>query len=736
MKLTRWLVPILLLLAGCAVLQPDASNVGIGKQFIAAHHRVGLAAGLTPCNTGSGPNSGNGDPLRTCFTDLNSNDAMLAAMFGVSGLLVGQGPVPTPMRVATSADIVALWGCTSSPSIFMASNGTCQSGGGGGGSVSTTGAPASGNLTVFSSGSTITSGNLSGDCTTSSTLAITCTKTGGVSFAPSATIDTTTANNIGSGTLASARLPGTIAANTSGNAATATAFASAPAQCTAGQFATGINASGTALCSTLTGSPNIQTAPTYTTTLADCNATIQYNNSATSTYTIAANSSVACPVNSQMTIVNLGTSGAMQITSADTLKLVPTGTNAPITLTPFGIAQLKKINATTWFVSGGSSGTSSGTTLLAYIKTLGINKAGVLTGQTLSPFSSTPLDAINTTITTWAGNPTVGIGSSQIASGYLPAIIDVFAACVGNIIGITNIGGGGCNIEDGQNTTANSWLAMAQGAQAKNLIVKINYIPNNPAGCGNNPWTLVGGIPAVLVSGQTANTTFVGWLDQLATYLKTLTQPFIIDGPGELNLGGGISCAAQAASQNWMGVNAASTGVPSSAQVAAVFQLMYNRLAADGVTEALWNFEYASGTATTVDQSSDGFGFPGTSYVDVVSIDSQPASYTNASDYLWAQQSPQNTLPFFIGSMVNVSGASAFTVNTYASSNGLLGYMISNADGVNGYPASFGIVEWPQGNSYNQQNNAVSALSGPTLAGSANYFNNTNLPVGGFSGPK
>ena len=49
--------------------------------------------------------------------------------------------------------------------------------------------------------------NLSGDCNTSGSSVTNCTKTGGVLFAPSATIDATIANNITSGTLPFARLP-------------------------------------------------------------------------------------------------------------------------------------------------------------------------------------------------------------------------------------------------------------------------------------------------------------------------------------------------------------------------------------------------------------------------------------------------------------------------------------------------------------------------------------------------
>lgn len=65
-------------------------------------------------------------------------------------------------------------------------------GGGGSGTVTTTGSPASANAAVFSGSTSITNGDLSGDCATSGTLAVICLKTNGVAFGPAATIATTT----------------------------------------------------------------------------------------------------------------------------------------------------------------------------------------------------------------------------------------------------------------------------------------------------------------------------------------------------------------------------------------------------------------------------------------------------------------------------------------------------------------------------------------------------------------
>jgi hypothetical protein len=73
---------------------------------------------------------------------------------------------------------------------FDANGNTVDAGaacGGAAGTVTTTGSPANGNLTKFTGAATISNGDLSGDCTTSGALAVTCLKTNGVSFTSAAT---------------------------------------------------------------------------------------------------------------------------------------------------------------------------------------------------------------------------------------------------------------------------------------------------------------------------------------------------------------------------------------------------------------------------------------------------------------------------------------------------------------------------------------------------------------------
>ena len=361
-----------------------------------------------------------------------------------------------------------------------------------------------------------------------------------------------------------------------------------------------------------------------------------------------------------------------------------------------------------------------GQTMLAYIKTLGLNAGGVMTGQTIEEWEGAngngPLWGINTANANlgWGANPTIGSGSSQTATGYLPCVINVIL--YPNSSAPNNVGGGGGSYDNFQDTT-NGILAIAQGTQSRNLIFYFCWCPSNPAGTGNNPW------PAVITPGTATYNTYVGWLNTLAGYLKQLTKPFIFAPVGELNLS---TSGFSGVNNNW-----GTIGQCTSAQAAALYQLQFNTLTSAGVTNCLWVFQYCFG------QGNPSFGYPGPAYVDLIAGDTQPASYTNSSDYTWGVS---QGLPFYIGSILNNSGAGAYTEDMYNDTCTLLGHNVSNADGINGYPAAFAFVEWGQGGSYGQALNTsvVSSLTGTALPGSAKFLNNTNLPTfssaGGVAG--
>src|SRR5208337_919297 len=124
----------------------------------------------------------------------------------------GAALIDGPLTVANLTDSALTSGhCVqaSSGGILTTTSGAC---GTSSGTVTVTGSPASGNLTEFSGGTSITNGNLSGDVTTGGTLSATVVKVNGASVPASATV----LGSNGSSQLISQT--GTIANNTSGSA--------------------------------------------------------------------------------------------------------------------------------------------------------------------------------------------------------------------------------------------------------------------------------------------------------------------------------------------------------------------------------------------------------------------------------------------------------------------------------------------------------------------------------------
>ena len=119
--------------------------------------------------------AGNTTSTKQFLTQLGTGAVSAAPSWGT--IQVGDVPTLNQSTTGNAATATALSGtptqCTGgqfSTGITAGGNANCSTPGGGG-NVSTTGTPASGNLTQFSGATTITNGNLSGDVTTSGTLA-------------------------------------------------------------------------------------------------------------------------------------------------------------------------------------------------------------------------------------------------------------------------------------------------------------------------------------------------------------------------------------------------------------------------------------------------------------------------------------------------------------------------------------------------------------------------------------
>ena len=221
--------------------------------------------------------------------------------------------------------------------ITAASNGS-----GGSGTVTTTGSPASGNLTKFSGSSSITNGDLSGDCTTSGTLAITCTKTSGVAL-------TSTFQPLDSDLT-------TIAALTPTTDSFLQSKSSAWTTRTIAQVSTDLQGDG--LTSAQVGFRNIpqnSKSAAYTTVAADAGGHIFHPAADTTarTFTIDSNANVAYPIGTAITFVNQHGAGVITIAiTSDTMRLAGAGTTGSRTLAADGVATAIKITSTEWIISG------------------------------------------------------------------------------------------------------------------------------------------------------------------------------------------------------------------------------------------------------------------------------------------------------------------------------------------------------------------------------------------------
>lgn len=98
---------------------------------------------------------------------------------------------------------------------------------------------------------------------------------------------------------------------------------------------------------------NIQ-AGNYTTVLLDQGKHIYHASDAgaSDTYTIDANASVAYPIGTALTFINMSSATVAIAITSDTLYLATDGTTGSRTLAQYGVAVAIKMTATTWIISG------------------------------------------------------------------------------------------------------------------------------------------------------------------------------------------------------------------------------------------------------------------------------------------------------------------------------------------------------------------------------------------------
>jgi hypothetical protein len=100
--------------------------------------------------------------------------------------------------------------------------------------------------------------------------------------------------------------------------------------------------------------PQNSQSANYTLVLADSGDHIFHpvSDNNARTFTIPANSSVAFPIGTAVTFINMAAANVTIAITTDTLTLSPTGTSGSRTLAQYGSATCIKITSTQWLISG------------------------------------------------------------------------------------------------------------------------------------------------------------------------------------------------------------------------------------------------------------------------------------------------------------------------------------------------------------------------------------------------
>jgi len=168
--------------------------------------------------------------------------------------------------------------------------------------LAVTAAMTDGQLLVGQSGADPLPKTASGDATVAASGAISVTKTGGVSFAASATTDTTVASNISSGTLGAGRMPALTGDVTTSAGAVATTIANSAvtfAKVASGAIATAGEYQA-ATASKLLSAANVWSAASLTTLTDGATITPDFSAGINFTVTLGGNRTLAAPTNTKV----------------------------------------------------------------------------------------------------------------------------------------------------------------------------------------------------------------------------------------------------------------------------------------------------------------------------------------------------------------------------------------------------------------------------------------------------
>lgn len=238
-----------------------------------------------------------------------------------------------------------------------------------------TAVPAAGQVLVGNAGGTAYAANtLSGDCTLTSAGVVTCLKVNGVTFAPSATTDTTNASNISSGTLGAARMPLGITA--------------APA---AGQLLVG-NSGGTAYAATsLSGDCTVTSAGVITCPKANG---VTFAPSATTDTTNASNitSGTLATARMPLGITATPSSGQLLIGNSGGTAYAANSLSGDCTVTSSGVITCTKTNGTT-FAPSATTDTTNATNIMSGL--LGVARGGTGVGTLTGPIKGNGTSAFS-----------------------------------------------------------------------------------------------------------------------------------------------------------------------------------------------------------------------------------------------------------------------------------------------------------------------------------------------------